>query len=149
MLGAENVDNTEIGDITIFDTGYFNQDYKLQAIWLGLLWWLIADTPLIAFQAARPGYSLSGGWILTAGAWHGWYVMEYGIGSAFYVLGILWLLAYIKRDDRIFQKIYYRAIAWIIPISWVLMVWSLIAFIIGGSQGYWIGLAYWGGSAYI
>merc|ERR1711881_123736 len=32
------------------------------------------------------------------------------------------------------SKIYYRAIAWIIPLSWVFMVWTLITFIIGGLQ---------------
>ena len=59
--------------------------------------------------------------------------MEYGVGSLFWFLGIFWLLAYIKRDDRIFQKIYYRAIAWAIPISWVLALWIFIAFVIGGT----------------
>ena len=133
MSDTSGADNTEIGDITIFDSSYFDQDYKLKPIWLGLLWWLIATVPTIFYRAVRPGWNGTG-WGLTSGEWHAWYVMNYGIGSVFWSLGIFWLLAYIKRDDRIFQKIYYRAIAWGIPISWVLALWILIAFIVGGTQ---------------
>ena len=134
---SDGADNTEIGNVTIFDTAYFDQDYKLKAIWLGLLWFLIGTVPTIAYQAARPGYACVLGicsWGLTAGEWHSWYVLEYGIGSVFWILGLLYLLAYIKRDNRIFQKIYYRAIAWSIPISWILALWALIAFIVGGTE---------------
>lgn len=155
---SDGADNTEIGNVTIFDTAFFDQDYKLQPIWLGLLWFLIGTIPSISYAAARPGYNCNGfgwcGWGLTSGEWHGWYVLEYGIGSAFWVLGLFWLLAYIKRDDRLFQKLYYRAIAWIIPISWVLALWAFIAFMVGGTQvggnighdfgyifGFWIVLA--------
>ena len=34
------------------------------------------------------------------------------------------------------QKIYYRSIAWIIPISWIFCLWVMIAFIVGGTQLY-------------
>ena len=79
--------------------------------------------------------------------------MLYGNGNAFYVLTLFWLLAYIKapKPDRIMSKIYYRAIAWIIPISWIFALWVFLAFLIGGLQfggdigpdmgyafGYWI-----------
>ena len=49
-------------------------------------------------------------------------------------MGTFWLLAYIKSDNRIWQKIYYRAIAWGIPLSWVLALWAGIALLVGGSQ---------------
>ena len=48
----------------------------------------------------------------------------------------MWLLSYIKLDNRTIQKIYYRAIAWIIPLSWLFTFMMLIAFIVGGTQGY-------------
>ena len=53
---SDGADNTEVGGTTLFDTAYFNQDYKLQAIWLGLLWALMATVPQIAWHAVRPGW---------------------------------------------------------------------------------------------
>ena len=154
MSDTSGADNTEIGNVTIFDTAYFDQDYKLQAVWLGLLWWLISYTPAIAFNAARPGWHCDGlgycGWTyLSAGAWHAWYVLQYGLGGDYALMGLFWLLAYIKRDDRIFQRIYYRAMAWGTGLSWLFFLWSLIAFIVGGTQyrGEWAGLGYWFGFA--
>ena len=133
MSDTSGADNTEIGDITIFDSSYFDQDYKLKPIWLGLLWWFTGIIPVIFFRAARPGWSgLS--WGLTTGEWHAWSVMMYATGSVFGAMGTFWLLAYIKRDNRIFQKIYYRTIAGGIPLTWVLALWTLIAFIVGGTQ---------------
>ena len=135
---TDGADNTQVGDVTLFDTGYFDQDYKLQNIWLGLLWWFIGIFPLIFYQAARPGYTLDNlgayWWNQSAGEMHAWGVLQYGFGSLFGCLGTFWLLAYIKRDDRLFQKMYYRAIAWVIPLSWVLALWEFIAFMVGGSQ---------------
>ena len=131
-------DNVEVGDITIFDTSYFNQDYKLKPIWLGLLWFFIGAVPLSSYYVAMPGciadaFNICVS-VLTAGEAHAWAVAEYGIGAIFNGLGIFWLLAYIKKDNRIFQKIYYRAIAWAIPLSWIVALWILIAFIVGGTQ---------------
>merc|ERR1711920_694587 len=118
MADTSGADNTQLGDVTIFDSAYYNQDYKLQAIWLGLVWFALGVMPQIIYSAARPWVRQIG---LTGGEWHAWRVMLYGNGNAFYVLTLFWLLAYIKapKPDRIMSKIYYRAIAWIIPISWI------------------------------
>ena len=126
-------ENVEVGDITIFDTNYFDQDYKLQAIWMGLLWWFIGIMPLIFYRSMWASRSI---WTMSPGELHAWGVMQYGFGSIFGCLGTFWLLGYIKRDDRLFQKMYYRAIAWVIPISWVLALWEFIAFLVGGTQLY-------------
>ena len=127
-----------MSDVQIFDDTYFNQDYKLQAIWLGLIWWFLGTIPLIIFNAWNPGYSCYNYvcvWGLTDGEWHGFSVMQYGFGSAMDILGLFWLLAYIKQGkNRIMQKIYFRAIAWVIPLSWVFALWVFIALIVGGSQ---------------
>ena len=37
-------------------------------------------------------------------------------------------------DSRAIQKYYYRAIAWCIPLSWIVAVWYMIAFLVGGAQ---------------
>ena len=155
---TDGADNTEVGSITIFDTDYFDQDYKLKPIWLGLLWWLIGFIPVIGYWSARPGFNcwstlagtVCGASFLTDGEMHAWNVAQYGIGTIFGALGTFWLLAYIKRDDRILQKIYYRAIAWVIPLSWVFALWMFIAFMVGGTQyggniGYDVGysLGFW------
>lgn len=57
--------------------------------------------------------------------------------GSFVVYFLLWffsLLAFIRSDSRIMQKVYYRVVAWMIPISWVMAFWSLLAAIIGGSM---------------
>ena len=119
---SDGADNTQVGDVTMFDTAYFDQDYKLQAIWLGLLWFLLGTIPTIAYNVYFSTYS--GIWFLTGGEAHAWGVLRWGLGDSFWVLGIFWLLAYIKAvDNRLMQKIYYRAIAWIIPLSWVFALW--------------------------
>ena len=77
---ADGADNTQIGDVTIFDTAYFDQDYKLKPIWLGLLWWFIGTLPLIIFRGASIGYNCAGiicSWGLSTGEWHGWSVLQY------------------------------------------------------------------------
>ena len=125
-------------DPMTFNEEYFNQDYKLQAIWLGLIWWFLSLIPSIIFAAWSPGYVWNGSyyyWGLTNGEWHAWHVMRYGFGTSFGALSIFWLIAYIKQGkNRILQKIYYRAIAWVIPLSWVFALWIFIAFLVGGSQ---------------
>ena len=82
---------------------------------------------------------------MTSGEWHAWRLIKIATGIEFGILGLFWLLAYIKRPDM--QRIYYRAIAWVIPISWFFAFWALIAFIVGGTQwggdlgwdiGYWL-----------
>lgn len=149
-LDTSGANDTQLGDVTIFDSAYFDQDYKLQAIWLGLIWFALSVMPQIIYRACRPWWRQGGN--LTWGEWHAWRVMLWGNGSAFWVLMIFWLLAYVKAvEDRLMSKIYYRAIAWIIPISWILALWVFIAFLVGGlstggeigpdmgySFGYWV-----------
>ena len=60
--------------------------------------------------------------------------MQYAQSLVFWVLGIWWLVAYVKTDSRNIQKWYYRAIAWGIPFSWLFALWTMIAFIVGGVQ---------------
>ena len=85
-------------------------------------------------------------------------MLNYGHGSIFGALGLFWLIAYAKTDSRLPQKFYYRATAWLIPLSWIIALWIFIAFIVGGTQenglvgrdvgiafGYWAFLA--GGEA--
>ena len=59
-------DGFEVVDL---DNAYFDQDYKLKAIWLGLLWFFIAGFPLIIFNAVHPGHICDAHhncvWILT------------------------------------------------------------------------------------
>ena len=122
----------------VFNETYFNQDYKLQAIWLGLDWWFISFMPLIMYAAGGWKHNWSGG------MWHAWGVVRWGQGTTFWVLGIFWLLAYIKGWERHWQKIYYRAIAWCTGFSWLFAVWYMIAFIVGSAQekNGW-GILYW------
>ena len=141
-------------DIATGET-YFDMDHKLQAVWLGLLWWFMSAFPQIIFRAWRPYYYYGTGVkYMTQGEWHGWINMLYSHGTIFGALGTFWLTAYIKRDSRIPQKFYYRAIAWVIPLSWVFALWIFIALIVGGTQdggvigrdvgfafGYWVILA--------
>ena len=135
-------DDNSLGELTTVDSGedYFNMDYKMKPIWLGLLWWLIGVIPQIAWAAIRPGHTCAWGpcaYYITYGDAHAWNVVQYGFAPIFGALGTLWLLAYIKTDSRIMQKIYYRAIAWGIPLSWLFALWFFIAFIVGGTQDYW------------
>ena len=67
--------------------------------------------------------------------------MRWGQGTVFWVLGIWWLLAYIKTDNRLIQKYYYRAISWGIAFSWLFYVWYTLAFFIGAIQ---MGGSAWG-----
>ena len=127
---------TTIEDGIHLQDPYFEPDFKLQAVWLGLTWLLLAAYPTVVFRAGRPGYNcvLSVcSILLTSGEWHAWNVFQYGFGGGFFLLGIFWLLSYIQSDNRIMQKIYYRSIAWMIPISWIFCLWVMIAFIVGGT----------------
>ena len=121
--------------------GYFNSEYKLQAIWLGLTWFSLGFTPIIANGIASPGcaYETTSGITSyvcnTSGSFVAWDMSTFAVGSSFNTLGIFWLLAYIENEStRIMQKVYYRAIAWIIPISWLLVLVTFILFIVGFTQ---------------
>ena len=130
---SDSADLTTIGEDKIFNESYFDQDYKLKPIALGLLWFFLAGFPSIIFFALRPRWNGSA-WLLTEGDWQAWSTSKRGFGGTFGVLGLFWLLAYIKSDNRVMQKLYYRSLAWLIPISWVFVLWVFIAFMIGGTQ---------------
>ena len=137
----------EIGGGISTSDDYFNQDGMLYAIFLGVTWFVISLVPTIGYWASSPwsrsfGGWTSYGWWLTPGEAFAWNVGMYGIGPAFWILTVFWLISYIKLENRVIQKIYYRAIAWIIPISWLLTFMMLTAFIVGGSQ--FAGYGYYG-----
>ena len=114
------------GDGSHFDTDYFNTDERWWSIGMGLVWALIAS-PMGYYMWSNPPNR----W-LTGGELHAWRVMRYGNGINFWIVSIFWLLSYIRKPD--FQVLYYRSIAWGIPISWLFGFWVLLAFIIGGAQ---------------
>ena len=97
---------------------------------------MLSILPHILYGAIRPGYSYHyyNYWWMSPGEWHAWNVMRYGNGINFGITTGLWLLAYIRRGDHWFQRLYYRGIAWATIISWIFGAWATIAFIIGGLQ---------------
>lgn len=119
------------------------------ASWLPWVWLAMINPYRVCFENGwnyntRECYTGSG-WV-TYGVRH--YVDVTTIGSQL-VYGFLWLfslLAFIRTDTRIMQKIYYRMIAWLIPASWVISFWSLLAAIIGGAQKY---KYYYGSGSYV
>ena len=61
-------ENFEIGDSAILGPEYFDKTYKVSAVWLGLLWWLTAMVPYIAYQVSLFRFT----WGLTSGEAHAW-----------------------------------------------------------------------------
>ena len=106
---------------------YFDMDYMLKPIWLGLVWLALAVFPAIMYAAAQPWVD----WISPL-EWHAWRLIRIATGVEFGLLLLLWLLAYIKKPD--FQRIYYRAIAWVIPFSWLFGFIAGWLFLFGGDQ---------------
>ena len=136
---------SNITETTMVETNgdFFDNDYVMWPIWLGLDWLAISFIPIIAFYLVRPwlrsydylGTSFHYDFGLTTGEAFAWYTTMWVNGSAFWVLAIFWGLSYLQLgEDRVMQKLYYRAIAWIIPISWLLLFMQLIGFIVGGTQ---------------
>jgi hypothetical protein len=134
------------------DPEFFDPDYRASTIGIGFVWFFMTIINPILFAAIRPDRRcltwygsktcVSGYW--TKGEKHAWNVVRIANGIFFGFLTLFWLLSYIH--NRYMQKLYYRVIAWMIPASWIFAFWSLLAFIIGGSQdggkfgkdiGYW------------
>merc|ERR1712151_664216 len=107
---------------------HFDTDYRWQSIGLGLIWAFVQFLPYI-FWATYNG----GGW--TKGTRHAWRVMKWGTGLNFGQMTLFWLLSYIRKGKgMVFQRLYYRSMAWGIPFSWLFAFWVFLAFIIGGAQ---------------
>ena len=116
-----------IQDPATWNETYFNQDYKLWPIWLGLVWWFASFAPLIVF-------AFRDSWWLNGGTRFAWGIERWGVGTVFWVLGIWWLVAYIKDEGRKISKYYYRAIAWGIPFTWLFHLMATLGWFIGGFQ---------------
>ena len=54
-------------------------------------------------------------------------VLNVGSALIFGSLFLFSLFSWIQTDNRVMQKVYYRFIAWLIPMSWVLAVWIMVA----------------------
>ena len=74
-------------------------------------------------------------WLYVTGAakW-GTYIMRFGSAIVFGLLMLFSLFSFIKTDDRIMQKVYFRFIAWMIPSSWILSFIILIYFIAASAK---------------
>ena len=110
-----------------FNEAYYNQEYKLWPIWLGLVWWFASSVPYITLEFRTWWYWNDA----TAFAWN---ISRYGLSLVFWVLGIWWLIAYIKDENRLMSKYYYRAIAWGIPLTWLFWGMATLGFFIGSYQ---------------
>ena len=58
------------------------------------------------------------------------YLVEWGNVLVYGPLFLFSMLSFIKTDNRIMQKLYYRVIAWSIPLSWVFVFTLLIVSIV-------------------
>ena len=109
---------------------YFDMEYKMQAIWLGVIWFAMLWPPGIMWWSAW-GYR---SWN-TAGEWAAWHLLWATNSLEFVTLLVFFFLSWVKTSNhRNLQKYYYRAIAWIVPISWFFAFWVFIAFLVGGLQ---------------
>jgi len=73
-------------------------------------------------------------WWLTGGSRFAWGISRYGTSLVYWVLGIWWLIAYIKDDGRKISKYYYRAISWGIPLIWLFFLMATLGWFIGSFQ---------------
>ena len=130
---------TPQGNGSFFETTFFDTDYRSQAAGVGMIWFTMTLIPHILWALLNPGNrcNYDTGYCdheLSAGAWHAWSVMKWGNGLNFGITTIFWLLGYIRNENRNFQKFYFRAIAWSIPLSWVISLWVFVAFLIGVTE---------------
>ena len=129
------------------DTGittYFDQDYKGGAITAVFIWFFMTIQPGLTSLIVKPytvcydskrvcyvpgayGYDRNrfGNYFSKA---HNHAVAVLNIGATM-IFGLLFfsLFSWIQTDNRIMQKVYYRFIAWLIPLSWILAVWVMTA----------------------
>ena len=129
------------------DTGvttYFDQDYRGGAIGAVFIWFFMTIQPgviSLIVQPYRACTKLNGGgkdctspgdasfnWnLFTKAHKHAVAVLNIGATMIFGLLFLFSLFSWIQTDNRIMQKVYYRFIAWLIPLSWVLAVWVMTA----------------------
>ena len=112
-----------------WDPDYFNTEYRAYSIGLGCVWTFTWIFPFIMYAIVNPNCLSC---TYTAGTKHAWNTMRYTTLVEFGLLSVVWSLSYIRL--KAFQKMYYRFIAWMIPVSWFFALWVMIAMLIGGSQ---------------
>merc|ERR1712151_872740 len=71
---------------------------------------------------------------ITGAAKLGTWITKWGNATVFGLLFLFSLFSFIKTDDRIMQKVYYRFVAWMIPSSWILSFIILIYFIAASAK---------------
>ena len=94
-------------------------------------------TPILIYQYwVEPNFEIRvlGTYVLDVSEWTriAWYSFMYGTSGIFGFFTLFWALSYIR--ERIFQKIYFKAMVWGVIFSWALAIWITMAFIIGGTE---------------
>ena len=116
-----------MGDMHLLRHNYWGDGPVSSSIWLGFFWLLMGNTGWIDRYAFDSVYDEWNDWTKIAGN-----SAVYGMAGLFGPLFIIWLLAYIKTESRIYQKVYYYAITWINVGAWINLLWVNIAYMIGG-----------------
>ena len=112
---------------------YFDSDYLFSTITAGALWILMSVYSPIVVAVIKKQLS-NDSTIVTSGTKNARNILMFGNGTLFALLTTFWLLAYIHTE--IMQTIYLHAITWGVPISWAILLASLVEFILGGKQTY-------------
>ena len=106
------------------DPNYFDTEYRAYSIGLGCIWFFTMIFPFIMHAIVNPKNK-------TKGTKHAWDTMQYTTLVEFGLLTIIWGMSFIRL--KAFQKMYYRFICWMIPVSWFFGLWVMIAMLIGGA----------------
>ena len=140
-------------DIVVGAGEYFNKDFLIGPVFLPILWAIQIAAPFLAYRVAKPlkvCITYPAGYIGQEICWDAlknsdyMYLMKgptkHFVDMMYWanlgIFGLLFLFScfsWIKTDGRGAQKIYYRIIAWMIPLTWVLAFWTLMAAIAGGA----------------
>ena len=132
---ADGLGFSELEGSEVEGASYFNATYRAYSIGIGIVWTFAWITPFILQSVVRPGRTCVLGvctTYITGGTRHAWNVMRWTSFCEYGLLSIVWGGSYLHL--KAFQKIYYRTIAWVVPISWGFALWIMLAFLIGGSQ---------------
>ena len=87
------------------DEEYFNTDYSLQPVWMGLLWvvlqwsgWIYVCNSVGWSNLSSPVDYLTVAYKMNTGIWgqHAWNIIVHGHFWVFLGLFVTWLLAYIQ-----------------------------------------------------
>ena len=113
---------------------YFATDYETEAVLTGAMWLLLSQLGWGVLESAH--------WISgeeDVSEWSAWafIINLWGNESIFLTMFIFFLLAFIRTEgsDREWQKIYYRVIQYLTPVSWAATIASTVFFVIGVIDG--------------